>query len=431
MRDGDEDRFRPRSAPPRDRASARTPRFISRVLGAASKPGRTVGRTLAPPRGQGSRLGRGHVASRFASGHLGPQARRVIIKARLVVLKQAGVRSTQKHLRYIERDGVTRDGGRGQLYGAETDLADGKAFETRGRHDRHQFRFILSPEDANALGDLKPFIRSHMARMEQDLGTKLDWVAVDHWDTDNPHTHIVLLGKDEVGHDLIIARDYISHGMRQRASELATQWLGPRTEREIEQGLTREIKHDRWTSLDSALLRQASDGVIDVRHVPQTAHQRSRRSALLGRLEHLTKLGLAEKHKAGIWRVVPEAEQTLRAMGERGDIIRTMQRTLGNQKHECAVWDVSRDTSSVTGRVIGKGLSDELKDHGYLILEGKDGRAYYAKLPGSADLAAYSIGSMVEMRPRMTPRIIDHGRTMACHSNRNVHLPGRKHDLQK
>lgn len=406
MRDGDEDRFRPRSAPPRDRASARTPRFISRVLRAASKAGRTVGRTLAPPRGQGSRLGRGHVASRFAGGHLGPLARRVIIKARLVVLKQAGTRSTQKHLRYIERDGVTRDGGRGQLYGADTDLADGQAFEARGRHDRHQFRFIVSPDDANALGDLKPFIRSHMARMEQDLGTKLDWVAVDHWDTDNPHTHIVLRGKDETGHDLIIARDYISHGMRQRASELATQWLGLRSEREIEQGLAREMKQDRWTSLDAALARQVIEGVIDLRHVPQTASQKNRRGALLGRLDHLTKLGLAEKHNAGIWRVVPEAEQTLRAMGERDDIIRTMQRALGSQKREYAVWDVSRGTTELSGRIIGKGLNDELQDQGFLMIEDETARVHYLKLPRTADLSVYKIGSRV--RVQQTPSLPRH-----------------------
>lgn len=396
MRDGDEDRFRPRSAPPRDRASARIPRFISRVLRAASKAGRTVGRTLAPPRGQGSRLGRGHVASRFAGSHLGPQARRVIIKARLVVLKQAGARSTQKHLRYIERDGVTRDGGRGQLYGADTDLADGQAFEARGRHDRHQFRFIVSPDDANALGDLKPFIRSHMTRMEQDLGTKLDWVAVDHWDTDNPHTHIVLRGKDETGHDLIIARDYISHGMRQRASELATQWLGLRSEREIEQGLAREMKQDRWTSLDAALARQAIEGVIDLRHVPQTASQKNRRGALLGRLDHLTKLGLAEKHKAGIWRVVPETEQTLRAMGERGDIIRTMQRALGSQKRDYTVWDVSRGTTELSGRIVAKGLIEELHDQTFLIIEDATARVHYLKLPRSADSSAYRIGNHID-----------------------------------
>ncbi|WP_457825171.1 relaxase/mobilization nuclease domain-containing protein, partial [Staphylococcus aureus] len=91
---------------------------------------------------------------------------------------------------------MTRDRERGQLYGAQTDRTDGEAFEARGTDDRHQFRIILSPEDANELEDLRSFTREFMAQMERDLGTRLDWVAVDHWDTDDPHTHIVIRGKD-------------------------------------------------------------------------------------------------------------------------------------------------------------------------------------------------------------------------------------------
>src|SRR6202011_2335566 len=120
--------------------------------------------------------------------------------------------------------------------------ADLKAFELRGREDRHQFRFIVSPEDAGELRDLRRYTRHLMQRMEAALGTSLDWVAVDHWNTDNPHTHIVLRGKDDTGRDLIISRDYISHGMRERAAGLATEWLGPRTEQEIRQSLQREVK---------------------------------------------------------------------------------------------------------------------------------------------------------------------------------------------
>jgi type IV secretory pathway VirD2 relaxase len=92
-----------------------------------------------------------------------------------------------------------------------------------------------------------------MRRMERDLGTELEWAAVEHWDTDNPHVHIVLRGRDDQGRDLVIARDYIARGMRERASELATEWLGPRTEREIAASLRREIEQPRWTRLDHAL----------------------------------------------------------------------------------------------------------------------------------------------------------------------------------
>jgi type IV secretory pathway VirD2 relaxase len=120
-------------------------------------------------------------------------ARRVIIKSRFVVLKQAGANSVSTHPRYLEREGVTRDGKRGQGYGPEVDSADLKAFEERGQGDRHQFRFIVSVDDADQLEDLRGYTRAFMQRPSTDLESRLDWVAADHWDTDNPHTHIDLL----------------------------------------------------------------------------------------------------------------------------------------------------------------------------------------------------------------------------------------------
>jgi type IV secretory pathway VirD2 relaxase len=70
------------------------------------------------------------------------------------VLKQAGVRSVATHLRYIEREGVDREGGKGHGYGPLTDQADLSAVEERGREDRPPFRFIVSVEDAGELEDL-------------------------------------------------------------------------------------------------------------------------------------------------------------------------------------------------------------------------------------------------------------------------------------
>ncbi len=72
-----------------------------------------------------------------------------------------------------------------------------------------------------------------MRQMESDLGTKLDWVAADHFNTGHPHSHIVVRGKDDQGKDLVIARDYIAHGIRARASELITRELGPESELEV------------------------------------------------------------------------------------------------------------------------------------------------------------------------------------------------------
>ncbi len=139
-------------------------------------------------------------------------------KPRLVNLRQAGKRSTLSHLRYIERDGVSREGDPGQAYGPLTDQADLVAFEERGRDDRHLFRFIVSPEDAEQLDDLRTYTR-HL--MEADLGTRLDWLAVDHWNTGNPHTHIVVRGKDGTGGlplRVIVNRE-IGYSGRQRRVE--------------------------------------------------------------------------------------------------------------------------------------------------------------------------------------------------------------------
>ncbi|MFT3819575.1 MAG: relaxase/mobilization nuclease and DUF3363 domain-containing protein [Rubrivivax sp.] len=408
MTSRDDDRFRVRPGPPKARQPSGGQRFVNRVLREANKAGAKP--PTKPSRGgarSAAKLGRGHVAAQTAGRNLGPGARRVVIKARYVVLKQAGARSVETHLRYIEREGVDRDGGKGHAYGPTTDQADLAEFEERGRGDRHQFRFIVSPEDAQQLEDLRGYTRHLMTRMEGDLGSSLDWVAVDHWNTDNPHTHIVLRGRDQTGHDLIIARDYIAHGMRLRASELATEWLGPRTEREIREGLLREVGQERWTSLDRGLQQQAQqsrDGVVEL-VASETARQP--RTLLIGRLQRLTAMGLAELDGINRWRLRPDIEPTLRAMGERGDIVRTMQRALGAQQRELAVFTPGEAAQPVVGRVVGKGLADELQERGYLVLDGIDGRAHYVALPAGTELEQFPAGAVVEVRGAAEARAVD------------------------
>jgi hypothetical protein len=145
---------------------------------------------------------------KYGAGH----SRRVIVKASIVRLSGKGAAAAAAHLGYLQRDGTTRDGERGTLYGRDEDAVDAKAFQGRGAGDRHQFRFIVSPEDGDQYEDLKPLTRRLMERTEQDLGTKLDWVAVDHFNTGHPHTHILVRGKDDRGKDLVIAKDYMTRG---------------------------------------------------------------------------------------------------------------------------------------------------------------------------------------------------------------------------
>jgi type IV secretory pathway VirD2 relaxase len=105
------------------------------------------------------------------------------VKIRPASLGTYGLPTARAHLRYIQRDGVTREGAPGELYGRDTDHADGRDFLERCGNDDRQFRVIVSAEDGAEYSDLKPYIRRLMAQVEEDLGTRLDWVAVDHFNT--------------------------------------------------------------------------------------------------------------------------------------------------------------------------------------------------------------------------------------------------------
>jgi len=385
MSDHRDDDFRIRPGVPKNRGQG----FVSKVL---KQVGKTSGGKSAMRRpastgstgkhaGQrpGSRLGRGHTAARFAGAKLTPLSRRVTIKSLLVNQRQVSPQSLSKHLRYIERDGAGRDGEPGRAYGPQADEADLDAFKERCADDRHHFRFIVSPEEGVDLDDLRTYTRHLMNRMEADLGTRLEWVAVDHWNTDNPHTHLIVRGRDDTGKDLIIAGDYIAHGFRHRAAELATEWLGPRTELEIQQTLQREVK-------------------------PKLQRQRL---LLIGRLQCLQRLGLADEAQPGTWTTHADAEKTLRALGERGDIIRTMQRAMGGQPRELAVFEPGDDGRTIIGRVAAKGLADELRDRSYLVIDGVDGKAHYVALNARDEPANYPTGAVVEVRGSAEVRAAD------------------------
>ncbi|MBG4907546.1 relaxase/mobilization nuclease and DUF3363 domain-containing protein [Pseudomonas aeruginosa] len=411
-----DDDFRVRPSAPKNRGKGQGQSFVSKVLKQAGKAsgGKSSMRHSAAGgsgarAGQrpGSRLGRGHTAARFAGAKLTSMSRRVTIKTLLVNQRNASPQSLAKHLRYIERDGAGRDGEPGRAYGPQIDDADLDAFKERANDDRHHFRFIVSPEDGAELDDLRTYTRHLVNRMEADLGTRLDWVAVDHWNTDNPHTHLIVRGRDDTGKDLIIAGDYIAHGFRHRAAELATEWLGPRTELEIQQTLQREVEQERWTSLDRTLQREAGeDGRVQIERFNEPRLQRQR-LLLIGRLQRLQRLGLADETQPGTWAVHADAEKTLRALGERGDIIRTMQRAMSGQPREQAVFEPGDDGRTIVGRVAGKGLADELHDRGYLVIDGVDGKAHYVALTARDELANYPTGAVVEVRGSNEVRAAD------------------------
>jgi type IV secretory pathway VirD2 relaxase len=198
------------------------------------------------------------------------------------------------------------------MFDAETDRADDAAFAERCKDDRHHFRFIVSSEDAGEMTDLKAFTRDLARQMEADLGTRLDWVDVDHWNTNNPHIHMLVRGVDQGDQDLVISRDYISRGLRARAEELVAIELGPKPEHEVRSALEREIDAERWTRLDAEIRLGAEEtGIIDLRPDNPVAGDPEIRRLMIGRLQRLEKMGLAMSAGPGEWMVGLEAEQSL------------------------------------------------------------------------------------------------------------------------
>ena len=95
--------------------------------------------------------------------------------------------------------------------------------------------------------------------------------------------HILFRGKDEQGQDLILRREYIGYGIRQRASEAATDLLGERTEKEMEQAREKEMQAERFTSLDRTIERNMDEkNVIDVSPDVQIGWRRSDRPLVIG-----------------------------------------------------------------------------------------------------------------------------------------------------
>ncbi len=169
------------------------------------------------------------------------------IKARLVNLQQASARNrTVTHLRYIERDGVDRQGEPGQAYGTcHRRRGPRRLSRNAGRTTGISSASSSRPRTPSNWTDLRTYTRHLMQRMEADLGTRLDWVAVDHWNTDNPHTHVVLRGKDDTRqrphhraglHRPRHARARIGAGHRMAGARAPSVEIQPALAREVDAG---------------------------------------------------------------------------------------------------------------------------------------------------------------------------------------------------
>jgi type IV secretory pathway VirD2 relaxase len=296
------------------------------------------------------------------------------------------------HGTYLAREGAQREGAKGLGFDAQRDDVDLAAtlqgWQDAG--DRRLWKFIVSPEHGERL-DLHAHTRALVAQMERDLGTPIEWAAIDHHNTDNAHVHLLVRGRNAAGQPLDIDRSYLTTGLRGRSQELATRVLGLRSEREHVATRGQAVERMQFTEIDRALLRRAAaDRFVTYEGPrPRTAPGQEIRVQEMRRLQFLVRLGLAEKVGTRTWRLAPGMETALRQAQLTGDIIKSRARHLPLIADRSQPLVVTRLDAGVrvTGRVIGTGLADELRDQRYLLLEGADHRLHYIPQPPAVERA--------------------------------------------
>ncbi len=336
----------------------------------------------------GNRGGGGGPPTRSLSG-----GQRAAVVASITKMGSRGHAKAMAHARYLQRDGVSEEGRDPRAFTQKDDDIDLGAFVEASHDDRHQFRLIVSPEQSHEL-ELEDYVRDYMDRVQTDVGQPLQWAAVTHYNTDQPHAHVILRGRDALGEDLYINSDYLNKGLRHRAEEVATQHLGPRTREQQDRAHARQREADHWTELDKHLVRAANDeNIVRAMEVsrPDDGIYVNAKDAQ-ARLKYLATHDLADARETprGAWKIDHDLRARLNDRRDERDILRRMQRNDVAPDR----WSLSKDPP-VAGRVVDRGLSDEVADRHYLLVDGADGRAHHLEVDAAHPAR---VGDCVEVR---------------------------------
>lgn len=271
------------------------------------------------------------------------------------------------HGRYLERDGAGRERERGQFFDRDDNELERvqERLEIWERDDPRHFRIVLAPESgARMIGDdghLRDYTRDVMSGMERDLGQRLEWLGVEHANTDNPHVHVIVRGVREDGLDLKIPREYMAHGLRECAREVATERLGPRGLEDERLRLERETLSRGLNRLDHALERDmGEDRRVRLQDLGRD-NAPGFGDALRARAMELESRGLAREVRRNVFEFVPGWKERLEA-AKSLDVARELRSA---RLYEPRM-------GRVEGQVVELGPRGEKPDRALLILETPD-----------------------------------------------------------
>lgn len=342
------------------------------------------------------------VKARFVNHMAGKAA---ILRAHIAYLARESARQIQAGLDPAEKDPGTpkiesavdylsreKSGGGPVFYNADETALDGRAVAQAWHADKRHFRLIISAEDGADLGELRPFIRETMTRLELRVGTRLQWLAVDHWDTDNPHSHVLVRGVRSDGKDLIIPRKIISVVLREDAQEIATRILGPRPELALDRERSLEVNLRGFGRLDLELRKLDGPGGLG---------SEFRHTDLMRRLEKLEGWGLASVSRDGSWRIIADLPDQLHKLADVDEVDRVLSR---QRVERASAPTLAADGARLeAGRLLAVSQIEDGSDNLIAIIETGRGERRYARFhePGAlAVLDDLPQGAIVAFEPR-------------------------------
>lgn len=292
------------------------------------------------------------------------------------------------HGRYVARESATLEGNPSAVGFDITEESIDIAARLDGwqnSNDERLWKLIVSPEFGDRL-DLKRLTRDLISRMEIDLGTRLEWVAAAHFNTEYPHVHIALRGTEAEGGPLRLSRDFIREGIRHMTEDLCTRQLGYRTEFDAADAQRREVHQHRYTSLDRIIQRDGNNPgespFFTVNKDPSRAGLGPSRSLIerrtAERLMVLESIGLAYASGPKTWHVRRDFASLLRAMqrsAERQKMLAAHGALISDERLQMTVLDL-RSLTTLEGRILVHG-EEESSGRSYLMLEGTDARVHY------------------------------------------------------
>lgn len=400
------DRLAKRAAPVRDDDEGRLNREIKRTLSKIKS---------KPSKSKNTFSNRGGLTSMGARGVFLKEgdiySRRVVVKASYILAKNDNARGRiRHHLNYAGRNTLDAQDHSSELYARVDQPIDIKDALNDFEKAPHIFNIIISHEDGNKI-DLKDFTRSFVDTIEKDLRTKLDWVAGNHYDTNEPHVHLLIKGLDDRGKKLLMTRDYISRGLRVRASQVINNKLGLRSLDEVVAALRMDIAKPKKSVLDDIIVKQSSAGVLNVDKINPNALDELPGFLIKQRLEFLQTKELAQHISDNSWRIKENLMESLKDIERSSSIVDKLGGSLTVSKQQCEILSVAnlRDRI-IKGHIVERGYVDEVSDKQYLVLKSKEKSFIYVELEKHSEKSPAQVGEFIRVdatKPFLGPKTSD------------------------